>query len=146
MTRTRSLLLALSLALAVPGCAAVMSILPKVVSIVTDAMMILDQIDQHTELFFKNVPNPELQAKVATALGKARAALNALNRTAQGIEDADDQRLAEAFRAFQEAYAELLVVVAPFGVQTASAGGTFQVASAGVLYVPAPLALRPSLR
>lgn len=145
---TRALFLACVLALSAPGCGAVMSVLPTVVSIVTDAMMILDQIDSHVSLLFEHNPAiaAETKAKVQASLGKARAALNALNRAAQGVEAADDQRLVEAFTAFREAYAELLVVVAPFGVQTASAGGTFQVAAAGVLYVPAPLALRPQLR
>lgn len=140
----KTLVLACILALAAPGCAAVMAVLPAVVSIVTDAMLILDQIEDHVRLFFKSRPDAETEAKVQAAVSRARAALVALNRTAQGVEAADDQRLAEAFAAFREAYEALLEVVAPFGVQTQPGG--FAIAQPGVLYVPQPLALQPRLR
>lgn len=141
MRYIRNLAVVLCITLATPSCAAVMSFLPKVVSIVTDALLIIDQIQSHVDLYFRARPDADAQEKANAAIGKARAALNALNRTAQGVEAADDQRLAEAFDAFREAYAELLKVVAPFGVATANAGA-FQVATAGTLYVPAPLAMR----
>lgn len=137
----RALALALALLLT-PACAGVLAFLPKIVNVVSDAILILEQIQQHVDLQFAATPNADLQSKVNQALSKARSALNAVTQAANGAQEADDGNLVAAFDAFRQAYAELLVIVAPFKVQTASGVMRLGVEE-GILYVPAPLALRP---
>lgn len=102
-----ALLLSLTVAQA-SGCGAVASTIATVIQAVTRATCVLDTIEQFTDMFFAQRSSPKSKAVVADALTRARAALVVVARGGEGV--------AAAEVAFQEAYAELLRVVAPYGV------------------------------
>jgi hypothetical protein len=143
----RQITIALTLALSLVACAPVLSALPTVISAVVDGVQILDMIAQHADLVLAQTnADAATKAKVHEALARARAALNAALRAAQGAEQAGnlDQASAEAaFAAFKEAYLALLEVVRPLGVRESgdmlSARASF---SGTTLMVPRPEAFR----
>lgn len=120
------------------SCATIANALPTVIAAVTDAVMILDGIQDFVERYFAQKPNPELAEKVAEALQKTRSALNVALRTSKGADDLNQAKVDEAFQNFRTAYAELMNLVEPLGV--ASAGDTLSVRP-GALQVPEPMAL-----
>ena len=113
------------------SCAAVLQALPIVVAAVQDSAMILDVIER----FVHSRPgkHDEVDAKIA----KARAALMAALRTAQGIEKLDQAKVDAAFADFKAAYMELLVISGPLGVHS----GEKLALAPGGLVVPEPVAL-----
>jgi hypothetical protein len=138
MKSLRAFVLALSLVVAASSCAAVVASLPKVIAVVTDASLILNQIDSFVNGVFTVKPDAELQKKYAQAMEVARKALAAANRIAAGSEHLTQQQVAEAFADFRVAYQDLLALVGPLGVST----GNGDKAAPGMLNVPEPLALK----
>lgn len=136
----RALVLAVALVFSVSSCAAVVSTLPKVVSIVSDAALIVDAIDSFVDNVFQVKPDTELQSKVDLAIARTRLALAMANRLATGTEKITQAQLVAAFEDFRVAYQELLALVAPLGVSTS--GDLALKATAGGLQVPEPMALR----
>lgn len=139
--------LALSLLL-LGGCGPVLSALPKVIAAVTDGIQILDMIEQHADLvLLQTNADAPTKAKVHEALTRAKAALNAALRSAQGAEEAGklDQANADmAFASFKEAYEQLLVVVGPLGVKETGDANLMSArasTSGNMLMVPRPEAL-----
>lgn len=120
------------------GCATVVPALPTVIAAVTDAVMILDGIQNFVDKYFAAKPNPALEEKVGDAMQKTRAALNVALRSAQGAQDLDQAKVDDAFKNFRAAYQELMVILGPLGV--ASAGNTLMAVPGG-LQVPEPMAL-----
>jgi hypothetical protein len=122
------------------ACATVAAHLPSVIAAVTDGVMVLDTIDRFADAYFSSHgADPRTQAKVDGAIERARAALNAALRAAQGAEHLTQEQIDAAFADFRAAYAELLALVAPLGVRQGT-GETLR-ASPGNLVVPEPLAL-----
>lgn len=122
------------------GCAGLVSLLPKVVSIATDAAMILDGIQAFVSSYFVAAPNPELQAKVDDAITDCRVSLQIALRTADGAESLSRSEVDEAFDAFKAAYLELMQLVGPLGVKQALPGVDTMQVSPQSLTVPQPLA------
>lgn len=122
------------------GCGAVLSALPIVISAVVEAGMVLDSIERFVDHFFVAVPDTDREQKVRDALEKARIALNVALRTTQGVEELSREDVIKAFKAFQEAYEQLLVLVEPMGVKQISADKKMSVSSDQLL-VPKPLAM-----
>lgn len=157
MKSLRATALALVLVFSVGSCATVASTLPKVMSVVSDAALIVEQIDSFSAAVFKAVPNADLEKKVEQAINIARKALATANRTASGAENLSQSQLAAAFDDFRIAYQNLLALVGPLGVTTGSgAGGALGASGCGSgsagdgglcaiagerLQVPEPLAL-----
>lgn len=137
--RNATVPLILVLVLTVCGCAALASLLPKVIATIADAGMIIDTIEDFADAVFMTSPDPDAQTKVHAALEKTRAALNVTLRTATGAQNLTEKQASEAFADFRKAYEELLVVVAPLGVKQAD-DGVLSI-NAGLLVVPKPLAL-----
>lgn len=129
--------------LCLQGCAAVLSALPTVISWVTDAATILDQIDSFAGLFFSQHPDAETQRYVEVAIAKARASLNAALRATQGGQELSKEQLDKAFEDFRAAYAELLAVVGPIGVKQAGQARYGMSTNGTELVVPPPLAMLP---
>lgn len=138
MKSFRAFVLALALVFSVGSCAAVVSALPKIVSIVSDASLIVDAIQSFTAAEFKSHPNADLEKKVDQAIAKARLALAAANRIASGSENLSQAQINEAFAEFRSAYQDLTSLVGPLGVST----GSGLKAAPGTLIVPEPLALK----
>lgn len=140
--------LALVTLLVLPGCGAVIAALPQVISAVTDGIMLLDQIERYVESYFAAKPNPELQEKVVKAIGKARNALIAANRTAKGAQKLDQQKVDEAFADFGVAYSELAALLDGVkipGLRVARPGAALS-AAPGELVLPEPMALKLKLQ
>ena len=133
----------LALPILATGCDVVRSVLPQVVSAVTKSILALDTIENFTDAYFAAKPDAEKQKVVGKALAKARAALSAAQHATEGAEKLDQAQNNEAWKAFQQAYEELLILTGPLGVKP-DKGGVLQASPAGdALLVPAPEALRP---
>jgi hypothetical protein len=122
------------------GCAELISFLPKVISIVTDAQLILDKIEDHANAFFAVSPDPKLQRGVDQALDRCRTALSVALRTTHGAENLTQKDVDAAFDNFRKAYKNLLVLVQPLGVMEGAPGDKLAATPEG-LVVPPPLAL-----
>jgi hypothetical protein len=133
------LILGLTLSMGTIGCATIAANLPNVIAAVLDSQMILDSISTVVDAYFKVKPNADQEKKVLTAMARARSALNAALRAAQGAEKLDQAQIDDAFKDFREAYTELLALTGPLGVT--AQGKTFKAAPGGGLIVPEPLAL-----
>jgi hypothetical protein len=127
------------------ACAPIMAALPTVIAAVTDAVVILDQIEAFVDAYFARNPDPPKQALAAKAIAKTRASLNTALRTSRGTEELNQERVDQAFAEFRAAYQDLLVVVGPLGVRPPGAL-TAAPASGEVLEVPEPEALHLSVR
>lgn len=125
------------------GCATLMTLLPKVIATITDAQMILDEIENFVDAFFAVQPDPPLQNKVTQALDNCRTSLNIALRTTTGAKDLTERDVEAAFKEFQKAYAELLVLVQPLGVVQGDTGDKLSIGPKQ-LVVPPPLALKPT--
>lgn len=133
----RSVLLAAVLSLTV-SCAAVVSYLPTVVAVATDALLVVDQIKAFVDGVFVIKPDPDLQKRVDQAIARTKTALDAAIRIASGADKLTKEQAAEAFADFRVAYQDLIALVAPLGVST---GETLR-ATPGGLTVPTPLAIK----
>jgi len=123
------------------GCATLIDFLPKVVATVTDAVLIIDEIERFVDAFFSVKPDPVLQAKVDVAISVTRQALGVALRTTDGAEHLSKQEADAAFDQFRKAYAELLILLKPLGIVSAGRNDLLA-ALPGKLIVPEPLALR----
>ena len=136
----RKLLIVLALVLsgAVSGCA-LASVLPTVITVVQDAILIIDEIQGFVDQYFAGQPDPIKQRAVQAAIGRARTALDLALRTSKGTADVSDKQVAAALDEFRAAYADLLKLVEPLGVHQLGE----PLASAGQygLLVPSPLAI-----
>jgi hypothetical protein len=133
----RALLLATTLTVSTASCAAVVSYLPTVVAVVTDAILVIDQIKVFVDGVFVMKPAPELQKKIDQAIARTKVALDAALRIANGTDRLTKEQADAAFADFKVAYQDLIALVAPLGVST---GQTLR-ATPGGLQVPEPLAL-----
>lgn len=120
-----------------PGCAAVVSNLPAIISAVQTGSLILSAIETFVNAYFTAHPDPVAQAKVADVLVRAKAADAAVLAAAQGAGDINQTQVAAAFADFQTAYTDLLAVVRPYGVVTQT--GKAMLVSATQLVVPATI-------
>lgn len=84
-----------------------MAALPTVVSAVVDAITVLNQIEAWANVYFAAHPDKDKQKAVAQAIGKARSALNAANRTCRGTQELNQAQVDAAFADFKVAYQEL---------------------------------------
>lgn len=131
------LCLSLAILLGAGGCAAVMSFLPTVIAAVSDATMILDQIQTFVTNYYRDHPDATKEKQAMLALAKARSALIGAQRAAQGAEKLDQKKIDEAFQDFKVAYQEVLAIVGPLGV---TSGDGLHATEHG-LTVPTPEAL-----
>jgi hypothetical protein len=130
------------LAVGTSTCGAIVSALPTVIAAVTDAVLILDQIEDFARAFFLAHPNADKEKAVARAVGKARAALITAQRAAKGAEKLDQARVDDAFADFRVAYQELRAVLDGVpGLRVQRPGGPRLAAGPGELVVPEPEAL-----
>lgn len=138
MTKRLPFLLALVL---LCSCAGFVSMLPKVLADITEASIVIDHIEHFVNDGFALLPNPGAQKVVASAIQRARDALAMATRTANGAQALDANQADAALNDFRVAYADLLKVVAPFGVKQTSAGA-FSVGVPGELLVPEPMGMK----
>jgi hypothetical protein len=122
------------------GCAAVMPVIPQIVSVVTDAMVIMGLIDSSVQEYFRTHPQiaPEVRSQYVEVYQKALRALNASQAALRGVEDLDQKKYDAAFLEFKTAYQELLDLLEKEGIlrqQYLSAGPGDQI------YLPTPEAL-----
>ena len=130
-----------SCTLVTSGCAALMAALPDVIAAVIDGGHILDAIEA---FLVGQHPSAEDQKKISEAIGKARTALNAALRTAQGTQDLSDEKIDHAFDEFKVAYMELMSLVRPYGVRMATLPSARFATSREGLQVPEPMAFHPN--
>lgn len=143
MKRTlTALVLAASLTLTSAGCAWWISKLPVVIAAVQDGMIVVDGIQVFVDSWFKQKPDPVLEAKIDAAVAKARYALDAALRVAQGSDDLDQSKIDAAFAEFKQAYIDLLELVKPLGVKPEGDKLAAAPTAGGGLIVPEPLAFK----
>lgn len=112
-----AMFLALS-SLTLGGCAALSSILPKVVDVmkqVGDAALVLDQIGSFVDQFFAAHPDNATAVEVHKRLSVARKALVVLERAGDASGDLKAGKGASALAAFREAYDSLIDLVNSLG-------------------------------
>jgi hypothetical protein len=142
---SRMLLVILCLATATAtfsACATLLPLIPQIVSIVTDAMNVLDIVDTAVNQYLRTHPNtpPEFAQKYAVLYAKTRTALNAATNSLKGVSDLDQKQYDSAFAEFKTAYLELTALLEKQGVTT----GGYLTASldSGPVRIPEPEALR----
>jgi hypothetical protein len=116
-------------------------LLPTIDTAVSDAALILDQIDRYVGVYFAARPNPALEKKVVDALAKARAALIIAERVAAGGAALDQKKTNEAFADFADAFKELKSLVDSLGTEPVPVGHELPPAPAKP-DIPDPLALQ----
>lgn len=100
------------------GCGATLgTIIATVISVITDAALIVDQVQDFVDTYFDGKPDPVVQAKVTAIIGKCKTALIMMDRAAKGGQDLNSKDVVAAMKDFQEAFAELMILVEPLGVK-----------------------------
>lgn len=121
-------------AMGLVACAPLLSALPVVTKLVTDAALVLDTIGNYVD-GLEGVSDGT-KADVGIALQRARQALSAAKEAAKGAQDLSDVKLDAALAAFRAAYEHVLALTKPLGV-TASGLGLFGAPPGGqALVVP----------
>lgn len=145
MLRRIAALALLSVFLALPtGCGAIVAALPAVIAAVTDAVLILDQIEDFVRRYFAANPSPEREKAVFAALGRCRSALVVAQRSAKGVQELDQQQMDAAFADFKVAYQQLTALLDGIpGLRVQRTGEPPLAAGPDQLIVPAPEALAP---
>lgn len=138
MKKIALLIVLVAVAPSFSGCAAIVSNLPNVIAAVQDGELIVDAIKEFADLYFVQHPDAAKQAEVMKAVAKARVALDAALRLADGAGKLDQAQIDAAFADFRVAYQDLTSLVGPLGVSVQ--GQRLARAGAG-LVVPEPLAL-----
>lgn len=118
MSLFRALVIAVSLALPVSGCAAALAALPQVTAVVTDALVVLNIIDAAVQDHFDQNPMtpPHVQREYAKALRDAVVALKAAEDALRGAESLSQEDYDRAFQQFREAYGKLLELLEKNGL------------------------------
>jgi hypothetical protein len=134
--------LAAALTVSAAGCGAALSLLPKVIGGVTEAMLIVDSIESFVDDFFASNPDPQKEAIAQRSIDTARAALTTALRTAHGAENLSKAEADAAFDDFAVAYVELVRTLQGLGVRLKVGEPGKMAAEPGVLVVPEPLAIQ----
>jgi hypothetical protein len=88
------------------GCGAV-ALFPAIAAVVADATAVLSIIERAVDSWFAHKPNPELHAKLNTALSETWSALRVATAATQGAENLTQEEYDAAFADFQTAYQTL---------------------------------------
>ena len=138
------LAIALAVLVSVPaastGCAAIMPVIPKIVSVLADAASTLAIIDTAVQEWFRLHPDvqPETRAKYVAIYTRTMRAMNAAQTSLRGVEKLDQEQYDAAFEDFKRAYIELRDFLSTEGMMQngrMSAGGED-------VEIPEPEALR----
>jgi hypothetical protein len=108
-------------AIALAGCAQLLPWIvqngPAIDAGIVDATQILGTIGKFIDAYFESHPDPALQAKVLDGFAKAEGALSALAQLVAGGVDVAQKDVQAALQAFATAWADLMSLVGPLGVQ-----------------------------
>ncbi len=143
MKKLHLLLIACFALLFVPsttGCAALSAVVPvlaEVATVATNAVAVLDVVEDAADAFFTARPDAAKQAAVDRALADCRLAIAAATATAQGAKDLDGKQADAAFDQFRTAYKNLQALLDDVGI---TSGGKFGGPTGPVL--PEPLAAK----
>lgn len=103
------------------GCGATLgTIIAVVLSVVNDAILIVDQISGYVDEYFAENENVELQKKVNDAVFRCREALILINHAAQGGKALGSEDVQLALAEFNKAFYALMNLVRPLGVRLSS--------------------------
>lgn len=139
--RLFSLFFLLVLSLVSSGCKEFYAALPAVIPIVTNSLLLIDQIADFADKHFGASPDAAKQKEVATAVSNSRAAL--MEAQKQGKDAENQDAVNKSFDGFKAEYAKLLKACEPIpGFKVAPAGTEVVYgASPDTLVVPSPEAL-----
>jgi len=138
----KALMLVAALAIPVTGCAAALAALPQITSVVTDALVVLNIIDNAARDYFDTNPltPPHVQRKYTELYRQTVVALKAAQEALRGADSMSQEDYDKAFQQFREAYGKLRELLEKNGLMRqgylmAGKGGQTQV------YLPEPMAL-----
>lgn len=121
------------------GCAAALAILPKVLNVITEAVLVVDEIADFVHAQpLDQAQRQQLDASIARTRGALARATRAVHDDRLTPEQAD-----AALAPFRTQYAQLIALTAPLGVKQVTAGA-YGVQPDGLLFVPEPMALSRS--
>ncbi len=125
--------------LSLTGCSFLRALpLEKVVAVVQDATLILDQVESFVGTYFKAHPAPDKERQAIDAIQRARAALVATQRAADGFGAVVEGAYLASLADFREAYEAMLKALE--GVPGFAVGEGLRSGPDG-LVVPPPRAL-----
>lgn len=115
----------------------------KILPILAEAGAVLDAVDLQARSHFRENPDRELEEKYVKAMAKARLALSATARTAEGTNELAGADVEAGFNEYEKAFQEVMAILAPLGVVRITAGGDALQAGEGdgALTIPLPRAL-----
>ena len=123
------------------GCPTLSNITPQtIVTYVQDAELVLGTIQSFINTYFANHSNPTLQSTINADMQKAQTALDAALRATQGVQNITQDQINVAFADFQAAYADIIGLIGPLGVQQSSSVKKASM-SGGTLTIPTPIVI-----
>jgi hypothetical protein len=128
MNFLKMMLVCACLAMPAMACAELVPLIPTIVSIITDAVVVIETIDGVVQEHFRAVDvSPEVRAAYTQVHSRCLAALNAANHALRGAEKLDQKQFDAAFDDFDAAYRDLRVLLEKEGLlegDRLKAGGT----------------------
>jgi len=114
--------------------------LPTVISVISEAAVVLDSIEAAGNDHFARNPDEATAKKFRKGISKARSSLALASRLSKGTDAAAKQDIDAAFDEFKKAYSDVLALLGPLGVVAPSSGdGTMAAPDGdGPLMVPPP--------
>jgi hypothetical protein len=100
------------------GCgaaAAIISTLPAVIKLVTDAALVLDTIHDYVDTYEEL--SPESKAEIHSAIETARLAFDALKETSKTAKSMDDKDFVAAMESARKAYDAVFALCSKHGVR-----------------------------
>lgn len=146
LMKLRWFLLTCLLSFALPSCAAIVPLIPKIAAVVTDAIATIQVIDSAVDTWMDQHPNvdPKVRARYEAAYAKCVQALNAANHALAGAEQIDQEDFDAAFANFKVAYLELRNLLVMEGIARPGVDGELSVsavAASDAIVLPEPEAL-----
>jgi len=121
-----------------PACgavAAVVSVLPSVIKLLTDSMLVLDTIHDYVDTYEQL--SPGAKADIHSAIEDARIAFDAVKNVAKTAKSFDDKDFVAALKSARDAYDNVLALCDRHGVKvTATDSRLFGTIEAQGLVVP----------
>jgi hypothetical protein len=104
--------------IAVVSCAAIMPLIPEIVSVIDNAFFVMNVIDKAVDEWHQNHPDadPRFFSDYRLAYVKTETALDAARKAMQGSTALDQKSYDAAFADFKNAYADLVILLSNQGI------------------------------
>lgn len=127
------------------GCgASFVDVVRTTLTIVTDAIIILDQIERYVDIYFEKheVKDPNLKPTLDSLIARCRSAIDLVARLAYAGRAWDSDDITTALKEFEAAFIDLMALIEPLGIHVEGWPASPYL-DRSLVVVQRPLALRP---